>query len=273
MNASLRALAVAALWLAASCAVLPAPHHSAPPDPDTVRHRLLQDEAATRTVRGLARLEFAGPNGSGSAAQAIVVALPDRVRMETLTPLGTTALVATLRATEVRVHSLLQREYAIGRATQETLGRLVRVPVPPDLLVRLLAGLPPLPLRPRDPRLALVVDGAAVRMESVDGEYWQRGWIEAGEAGVTRGEVGRASEVLFVFAFADRQPVGERDFPFELRVEEPATHTRLHLRYERVELNRPADPDLFDLPWPTDPGTRIIDLGGASPLPAGSPRE
>ena len=268
MNAAVRAFAAAGLSLAASCAVLPAPQLGAPPNPDAVRDRLLQDEAATHTVRGLARLTFEGPQGGGSAAHAVVVALPDRARVEALTPLGTTALVATLRGTELRVHSLLQREFGVGRATRETLGRLVKVAVPPEPLLRLLAGLPPLPVRAQDPRLTLAADGAALRVESVDGEHWQRLWIEAEGTGVARGEVGRASEVLFTFAFADRQPIDGRDFPFEVRVEEPVTRSRLRVRYERVQLNVPADPDLFELPWPTDPATRIVDLGGAT-LPLG----
>jgi hypothetical protein len=99
MSAPVRALAAAGLLLLASCAVTPVPRLAAPPDPDRVRSRLLQEEAATRTVRGLARLVFEGPSGSGSASQVVVVALPDRARVEALTPLGTTALVATeLRA-------------------------------------------------------------------------------------------------------------------------------------------------------------------------------
>jgi hypothetical protein len=72
--------------------------------------------------------------------------------------------------------------------------------------------------------------------------------------------VGRASEALLSFAFADRRPTDGRHFPFEIRLEEIATRTRLRVQYERVQLNRPADPDLFDLPPPADPQTRIIDL-------------
>ena len=265
MNAPVRALAAAGLLLLASCAVTPVSRLAAPPDPDTVRSRLLQEEAATRTVRGLARLAFEGPQGSGSASQVVVVALPDRARVEALTPLGTTALVATFRADELRVHSPLRHEYWTGRATRETLGRLLKVPVPPELLLRLLAGLPPLPLRAQDPRLTVAPDGAAVRVESVDGDYWQRLWTEADDPEVARGEVGRASEVLFTFAFADRRPTDGRSFPFEIRVEDPATRSRLHVQYERVQLNLPADPDLFELPPPTDPQTRIIDLGSGAP--------
>jgi hypothetical protein len=265
MSAPVRALAAAGLLLLASCAVTPLPRLAAPPDPDSVRSRLLQEEAATRTVRGLAHLAFEGPSGSGSASQVVVVALPDRARVEALTPLGTTALVATVRADELRVHSSVRHEYWTGRATRETLGRLLRVPVPPEPLLRLLAGLPPLPLRAQDPRLSVTPDGAAVRVESVDGEYWQRLWTEGDEPEVARGEMGRASEVLFTFAFSDRRPTGGRSFPFGIRVEDSASRGRLEVQYEQLQLNLPAEPDLFDLPPPTDPRTRIIDLGSGAP--------
>lgn len=265
MNAPVRAFAAAGLLFLASCAVTPAPRLTGPPDAEAVRSRLLQDEAATRTLRGLARVAFEGPQGSGSAQQVVVVALPDRARVEALTPLGTTALVATVRADELRVDSPLRHEYWTGRATRQAVGRLLRVPVPPEPLLRLLAGLPPLPLRAQDPRLSVTPDGAAVRVESVDGEHWQRLWAEGAEPGVTRGEVGRASELLFTFVFADRKAADGRSFPFDIRVEDSATRSRLQVQYERLELNRPVDPALFDLPPPADPRTRIIDLGsGAS---------
>ena len=205
MRFPVRPLVAAGLLLTAACAVLPAPRLAAPPELETVRDLLLHDEATAQTVRGLARVGFDGPRGSGSATQAVVVALPDRARVEVLTPLGTTALVATLRAEELRVHSPIRHEYSVGRATRETLARLVMVPVPPACLLRLLAGLPPLPVRAQDPRLTLVAEGPVVRVETVDGEYWQRLWTGTEDPGVARGEVGRASELLLTFSFADRR--------------------------------------------------------------------
>jgi len=77
--------------------------------------------------------------------------------------------------------------------------------------------------------------------------------------------MGRASELLFTFAFADRRAADGRTFPFDIRVEDSATRSRLQVQYERLELNQPTDPSLFDLPSPADPRTRIIDLGGGAP--------
>jgi hypothetical protein len=267
MRAAVRACAVAGLLLLASCAAPPISRQAATPDPETVRAHLLHDEANTRTVRGLARLAYTGPEAGISASQVVVVALPSRARLETLTPLGTTALVATLRDEELRVHSLLRHEYGVARATRETLGRLLRVDVPPELFLRLLAGLPPLRLNGGDRRLTVVGDGPSVRVESVDGEYRQRFWIEAEGGGAARGEVERGGDVLFRFTLADRQSAGARRFPFDLAIEDPSTGSALRLRYERVDVNVPVDADLFVLPAPSGPDTRIIDLEGGSTTP------
>jgi hypothetical protein len=200
--------------------------------------------------------------GSGSVLQAIVIALPDRARLETLSPVGTTVLLLTIHGDDLRVHSLLQHEYAVGRATKETLARLAKVPLPPGPLLRLLAGLPPLALRPDDPRVQISGEPSALRVDSVDGAYWQRLWMAPDSSGVAHGELGEATGPLLRFQFGDRQNVGGTPFPFEIRLEGVAADTGLIIRYQTVRLNLPVEAELFELPRPTDGQTRILDLGG-----------
>ena len=253
---------VVGLLLATSCALVPDVRQFGPPNPEGIRATLLRDEAVIRSVKGVVRFGYEGPRGSGSATQVVVLALPDRARVETLSPLGTTVLVATLRGETLRVHSIMRHEYAVGRANQETLGRLVNVPVPPALLVRLLAGLPPLPIRAEDPRLQVVVEGSTVRVESVDGEWWQRLWAGPDGTGIERGEAGRISKTALRFGFADRRSTAGVEFPFAMWVEDAERGGRLELAYDRLQLNEPVEDALFDLPPPQGGQTRIIDLGG-----------
>ena len=272
MTSRLGLLTVAAgTLLAASCATLPESRPPRPPNPEGVRAQLLQDEAVVRSIKGVARFEYNGARGSGSATQVIVVALPDRARVETLSPLGTTALVVTLQGEMLRMHSLVQQEYAFGRASREVLRRLLSVPVPPEFLLRLLAGLPPLPVQAEDPRFQVVVDGSAVRVESVEGEWWQRLWTGEGGTAIERGEAGRISETILRFGFSDRRRTAGVEFPFAVWVEDAKTGARFQVAYDRVWLNSPIEESLFDLPAPQDGRTRIIDLGGALPPPPGSP--
>jgi hypothetical protein len=263
MKLWIRPLAGAAgLLLATSCALVPGARQIGPPNPEGVRATLLRDEAAVRTLKGVARFGYEGPRGSGSATQVVVLALPDRARVETLSPIGTTLLVATLRGETLQVHSIMRHEYAVGQANQETLGRLINVPVPPALLVRLLAGLSPLPIRAEDPRLQIVVEGSAVRVESVDGEWWQRLWTGPDGTGIERGEAGRVSQTTLRFGFTDRRPSAGGEFPFAVWIEDATQGGRLELAYERLQLNEPVEEALFDLPPPQGGQTRIIDLGG-----------
>jgi len=256
-------LALAALLGMAGCAGV-GPPPAAPPvgwgGPAELIARLAAGEAAVTTVRGLAAIRFEGPGGSGSASQVVVVALPDNARLETLTPLGTAALLLTLRGERLAVYAPLRDEYGTGRATRDALARLTSIPLPPGPLLRLLAGLSPLPLRPGDPRLQVEAELSGVRIGSVDGPLWQRLWTDQGGGAIVRGELGEASGLLLRFYFGERRQLGDLAFPFLMEVEGAEAGTRVTLHFETVKLNEAVPPDLFDLPPPTA-HTRTIDLG------------
>jgi outer membrane lipoprotein-sorting protein len=263
-RAALPLLVLAALLAVAGCAGV-APPPPAPAvgwgGPGELIARLAADEAAITTVRGLAAVRFAGPGGSGSASQVIVVALPDHARLETLTPLGTAALLLTVRGERLAVYAPLRDEYGTGRATRDALERLTSIPLPPGPLLRLLAGLPPLPLHPGDPRLQVEAELGGVRIESVDGSYWQRLWTDQGGGVIVRGELGESRGLLLRFYFGERRQVGALAFPFQMEVEGAAAGTRVALHYETVKLNEAIPAELFELPPPPNGHTRSIDLG------------
>jgi len=247
----------AALLAATACATAP----SAPPPQGSTLDTLLDPEAGRRTLRGLATVRVAGPQGGGSFSQVVVVVLPDRARLEVQTAVGTTALVLALAGEQLTVHSYVRHEYTLAPATRGSLERLAGIPVPPGPLLRLLAGLAPLPLRRDDPRLQLEPEGEGFRLESVDGALWQRLWTDR-QGYLTRGEVAQFGETLFRFSLGDRRPVDGSLFPFSLAVEEAGGGRRLSLAYESVRLNEPVPGDLFELPRPADGRTRILDLRG-----------
>jgi hypothetical protein len=112
-----------------------------------------------------------------------------------------------------------------------------------------------------DPRLVVGARGDAVRVESVEGPWWQRFWTT--RAGVTAeaGELGDAGGTLLRFRFRDHRMVNEAMVPFGLHLDLVSTGTRLSLSYTSLRLGDPAEDDLFDLPQPADGHTRILDLG------------
>ena len=254
-----RLLAATLLVSGSACATIP---ETSAPRPGVSASVLPEPEREWATLRGLARLSVAGPAGSGSASQAVLVALPDRGRIESLTPLGTTAAVVVVAGDEVRYHSVVNREYATGRATRETLERLIGIPVPPGPLLRLLAGLPPLPVRLQDPRTQVSLEGGVQRVESVEGLLWQRiHFPTPPAAGAVRGELGDAGGPVLHFAWEAWRAVGEVMFPHTLRLAGGGREARLDLTYEWVRLGEALDPSLFVLPRPTEPGLRVVEFG------------
>ena len=258
----------ATLLFAVACAVVP----GTPPStlsglsasPGEFLDRLAAQEATLRTVRGLASVRYEGAAGAGTVAQVIVVALPDRVRVEALSPLGTALFLLTIRGEDLTVYSPVRNEYGVGHATRETLGRLARVPLPPGPLLRLLAGLPPLRIKAEDPRVQVAGGVGGIMVESVDGPYWQRLWSSPDGLAVERGEVGEAGDPLLTFEFGDRRQAGVATFPFAIRLEEATGKSRLTIRYETVALNIPVEDSLFELPRPAAGQTRIIELSPGS---------
>jgi hypothetical protein len=190
----------------------------------------------------------------------VVVALPDRARLEVLSPVGTAVLLLVIRGEELALHAPGRREYGVGRATRETLDRLTRIPVPPGPLLRLLAGLPPLPLRPGDPRVQVVQEERATRVESVDGSFWQRLWTGPDGTSLAGGELGEATGLLLRFQFGDRRPDAGTPFPHLVAVQVAGAETRVTIRYDSVRLNASVESELFELPRPADPALRILDL-------------
>jgi len=256
-----RLSATLALLLVAACATRP-PVRPPVPAGEAVS-RLAQEAAGRKSLRGLARVRIEGRGQAGSASQVVLVTLPDKARLETQSAVGTAAVVVVLQGDELRVQNFLRHEYLLGRATQENLARLAGVAVPPGAMLRLLLGLPPLPVRTGDPRLHQVPVEDGVRIETVDERMWQRLRLD-GTGRLVEGELGEGETALVRVHFEDYRPLDVGEFPFTIDVEQADGAARLRLRYETVTLNVELAPTLFALPPPQDDQTRVLPLDGAA---------
>ncbi|HTU00642.1 MAG TPA: DUF4292 domain-containing protein, partial [Candidatus Sulfotelmatobacter sp.] len=206
-----RLLIAALLFVAVACATRPAPLPTIAPS-EALR-RLGEDEVARTSLRGLARVRVEAPGRSVSASQVVLVALPDKARLEAQSAVGTTAVVVVLQGDQLRVQNFIGHEYLWGRATPQNLGRLAGVPVPSGPLLRLLLGLPPLPVRADDPRLRLTSAQGEFLIETVDGRLWQRVRLDAAGR-VAAGELGEGEAALVRFQFEDYRGVNSDEFPY-----------------------------------------------------------
>lgn len=264
-GAALPALGAALLLLLGSaCSTIP---EAPPPSGEGLPIAVPDALHEWQTVRGLAQVRLAGPAGTGSTRQAVLVALPDRGRLESLTPLGTTAAVLVLAGEEIRLHSVLEREFRSGRASREAMERLTGVAVPPGPWLRLLAGLPPLPVREADPRTESRSGGGVRTIASVDGSFWQRLQLpEQAGGGPAGGVLGDASGPLLEFGWEEWRPVAGWSFPHSVRARATGSGAEVALRYEWVRLGEPLEAELFRLSPPAEAGLRSLRLeeGGSS---------
>jgi hypothetical protein len=102
--------------------------------------QLGEQNACSRAIRGEAKLDYFDEHGRVRVDTLFLAQHPQNVRMDLVSPLGGT--LATLSSDEQRFALLDQKEKAfyVGPAAQCNVERFLRVPVPPAVLVQLMAG-------------------------------------------------------------------------------------------------------------------------------------
>ena len=117
-----------------------------PPVPQWESSRLIesisQRRQQFRSVRALARVNYAGPEGKHGFEEAVLVQRPDRLRLETLTFLGA-ILIVTANDKEIIGYHPREGVLVRGRSSKENLLRLTQIPLELDEITALLIGLPP----------------------------------------------------------------------------------------------------------------------------------
>ena len=103
---------------------------------------ITQRDRQFRSLRALAQIDYAGPEGKHGFQEAVLVQRPDRLRLETLTFLGAILIVT---ANDKEIIGLHPREgvFVRGSPTKENLRRYTQIPLELKEITTLLSGLPP----------------------------------------------------------------------------------------------------------------------------------
>ncbi len=262
----LRAAAAAAVlpMAAAACATFASPliAPATPITPVAAAAALEAAGAGVRTLRGLADVILERGGRQERFREAAILALPDKLRLETLQFGGATALVVATNGDHLAIYSLATNEFAQGHASAGALATLTGVAMEPRHLLRLLAGLPPLAFQAADPRSRVEAEGEAFVAESAEGVFWQRLRLDAG-GNLSGGELRTAAGPVFTFQFDDLRRLPGRSFPYRLLFEQPGG-ARVEMAYRSVEVNPPLDAAVFTLSVPAG-DVRVLDLDAARP--------
>ena len=128
------------------CATVTPPRETKLPAPVWEAGKLIesitQRDRQFRSLRALAQIDYAGPEGKHGFQEAVLIQRPDRLRLETLTFLGA-ILIVTVNDKEIVGLHPREGVFVRGAPTKENLRRYTQIPLELKEITALLSGLPP----------------------------------------------------------------------------------------------------------------------------------
>ncbi len=210
--------------------------------------------AAVHSVRAQARLEYSSPVESRRAKQILLVARPDRLRLEVLSPFGA-VFVMTARDGMLAAWDRGEATVYRGEASANNLGRYAHVDLPIETAVDFLLGTPPI-----DPHAEGVVAEEKGRIR-----LWQRHrnrvevtWFTPDLDPLSFEEQDVGGHVLLRVGFAQYGDVPGGRLPTQITLEQPALQRRIDIELRDPEVNPVLADAAFALETP--PGSKEIDL-------------
>ncbi|HZS34015.1 MAG TPA: hypothetical protein VFC42_11620 [Methylomirabilota bacterium] len=242
-----------ALGLGACAAVPPTPT-PAPPAPggsaqvSDILRGWANEWDAFQGLRAAVDLTVTNRRGTRRVS-AVLLLSRTSLRIEVATPFGLPAVVGTAGPEGVTVFRVLEREAQVGAATPEVVAHWLGVPLPPEMLIRLLVGNVP----PPEPEAAALEAAAPPRLAWSSGAARYQAWVGP-EGHPTRLVVDSEGQERLQAEF-ERAATGEL---LGLRLAAPARRGEVTLRYLSVEPG-PVPPEAFQLALPADVRVQPID--------------
>ena len=248
---------VAALIIPLSCTLLKYPPSrpsiSAPPLVEEVR---LSNERI-RSLQGIARVDWIYQGKRLRTRQAIALAKPGFMRLETLNFLNQPLLILTTDGVTLQAISLSENRFYRG-AVSEGLTHFMGLRMGSEELVSLILG--EIPLR-GDATINYDSRRGLYRLTFPPSARWETEtfWIDPKTLRVLEisktDPLGREEIRILFGPFRKR---GSVTFPTKIQIELPTVDNRIRLNFRKVEINPPLSPDLFRLPIP--PGIEVVEI-------------
>jgi hypothetical protein len=243
-------------------------HKGLPPPPRADELDAILARATSRVLPGQGlkatfRIDVRWRDEGGSTVGALVLHPPDDLRLEIMTPLHTTLLLAATDGTSIHAYLAKGNVFLRGDNAVHALEAFAGGAIHPDDLLDLLAGIPPLDAATLVSKEAIpggvraAYDGPAGTTIRID--------VDAGTAALRSFEVGRGDAQLFVASYGE--PLKGGPYPQSLQVRSPVVGLRFEFqRWEELG----AVPDVFTLePPPNSVERNLIEaLQELSPPPS-----
>jgi hypothetical protein len=225
------------------CATVSAPPAPKPPVPQWEASKLIeslkQRNEEFRSLRALAQVDYAGPEGRHGFQEAVIVQRPNRLRLDTLTLIGA-VLIFTANDKEIIGYHPREGVFVRGRPTAENLRRYTQLPLELPEITMLLMGLPPV-----DAGTPWKQEGNTL-IFSPNGRQRDVLTFESHEPVPTKWErFGADGKVELSARFNDYASTAGGLFPMGLLTEAPLQKKTLAIRYKEPQFNGTIPPEQF----------------------------
>lgn len=235
-------LATVAFGLAGCATVSPPtsePQLAAPKwESDKMIESITQRREQFRSLRALAQVDYAGPEGKHGFQEAVLVQRPDRLRLETLSYLGA-ILIVTANPKEIIGYHPREGVFVRGPRTKENMLRYTQIPLELDEITSLLVGLPPVDAStPKQEGNTLIYSPNGHKKDAVT--------FESQQPVPTKWERFNANGAVEISArFSDYISTPAGLFPSKITIEAHLQKKKVELRYQEPEINATLPSDLF----------------------------
>lgn len=211
---------------------------------------------SVHSLRALAQLRYHDREGSNTSREAIVVARPDRLRVEVLSLFGS---VFVLTADNGAISAYARQDGTVyrGAASPQNLWRYARLDLPVPDVVALMLATPP----------AALGHSAQVSFDA------EAGWIQLSQPSprgtlvvsfsdallpVAMAQYGGDGEVQWRATFSGYEKHAGSAIATEIAIEWPTWQRSMEVRLQDVEVNPVLDAAVFALQTP--PGSKVVQL-------------
>ena len=225
------------------CATVSPPSAPAPPVPQWESNKLIESikhrNEQFRSLRVLAQVDYAGPEGKHGFQEAVIVQRPDRLRLDTLTFIGA-ILIFTANDKEVIGYHPREGVFVRGQPTRENLRRYTQIPLELQEITMLLMGLPPV-----DAGVPWKQEGNTLIFSS-SGRKRDVLTFESHQPVPTKWErFNDDGKVELSAQFSDYVASPPGLFPQTIRLEAHLQKKKLSIRYKDPEFNATIPPEQF----------------------------
>lgn len=204
-----------------------------------------------RSFRITGRVDHFGDGRRVQGKVLLMASLPDKLRIEVLSPFGNPLSVLTVSDNRFALYDSKEGRFMQGRADPCNIARLVQIPLPAEQVMRVLTGYAPIIEGRRESKW----DGRGFYDVSIE-EGGRKQNLHVGpnrkELPLLRSILSDGSGTVFNIVFDRWSAFGGIVVPTEIRVKMPRNKADLLLRYDGdgVELNPKLPDDAWTQPIP-----------------------